>query len=315
MATRDLSRNLPAKKYSHKNPTELRLDFVFSGSGTKFIDIARCLSTLNRKFVSQQAYFYVSKVEIFNNEDAYVDIHTVPDTWTVKNAYRRGRSVFEQMNALADTPISEGLSPKYYDFKVYMSDRHRTTGSADLAMFDINGAYTEHTPQEWVYSELVSQDSDGDLTQQADNFYVHLLGDHNGSPSNWSSVGLVKSYAESRATTQNTPNDSNIDTADPILNMFDTSSEDAMNDIVTNLLNVNDAPPYDLDLYVGQNTVDMAFKGRLATTADIGRKDSIAGFCAPFGLICVDPQDTATSYRLSITLSPGTYHGVYAERV
>lgn len=316
MATRDLSRNLPAKKYSHKNPTELRLDFVFTGSGTRFIDIASALSAINRKFVSQQAYFYVSKVELLNNSDCFVDIHTAPDTWVVKNAYRRGRALYEKMNSHADL-VSEGLSPKYYDFKVYMSSRHRSEGTSNPAMFDINGGFRLHEPQEWAYSEFISQDSDGDLTQEADNFMCHLLGPHTGSSDNWVSIGLVKSYADSRVTTQNEPNDSNIDVTDPLLNLFDSSSEDALNDIVANLMAFNDAPPYDLDEYVGANEVDMAFKGRLVTSTDVGRKAAITGFCAPFGLICVDPQNIGAedNFRISVTLAPGPYHGVYAERV
>jgi len=32
------------------------------------------------------------------------------------------------------------------------------------------------------------------------------------------------------------------------------------------------------------------------------------------GLICVDPQNTASAYRVVINLAQGTYHGVYAER-
>jgi hypothetical protein len=316
MAQRDLSRNLPAKKYAHSQPTELRLSFEFSGNSTQFIDIARALSTINRKFVSQQAYFYVSKVELYNNEDAFVDIHTIPDTWVTKNAYRRGRALFEQMNALVDPPTTGGIVPKYYDFKVYMSDRHRSTGSADPVTYDINAGAEVHVPQEWQYTQLVSADDDGDAIQQADNMYIHMLGDHSGSPNNWTSIGLITSYQESRATTSNLPNESNVDLRDPLMNLFDMSSEEQINDIVTNLINHNDAPPYDLDVYVGGPAgIGMAQQARLVTTSTLGRTATAPGFCAPFGLICVDPQNTATAFRIVITLAPGTYHGCYAERV
>lgn len=315
MANRDLSRNLPAKKYSHSNPTELRLSFEFSGNTTKFIDIARALSAINRKFFSQQAYYYVSKVELYNNEDAFVDIHTLPDTWVTKNAYRRGRAMFEKMNELLDPAVSQIASAQYYDFKVYMSDRHRTTGSAEVNTYDINSAPNPEGVDEWAYSQLISADDDGDATQQADNFYLHMLGGHAGTHANWNSVGLVKSYGESRSTvSQFGPNETAVDLTDPLMNLFDNSSEEQINDIATRLQLDNDETPYDSDVYVGEN-LGMAQQARLVTTTTLGRTDSAPGFCAPMGLICVDPQSTATAYRIVLTLAPGTYHGVYAERV
>lgn len=315
MAKRDLNRNLPAKKYSHSNPTELRLSFEFTGNTTKYIDIARALSAINRKFFSQQAYYYVSKVELYNNEDAFVDIHTLPDTWVTKNAHRRGKMIFEKMNGLLDPAVSGIAAAGYYDFKVFMSDRHRTTGSADVNTYDINSAPNPEGVDEWAYSQLVSADDDGDATQQADNFYLHMLGGHAGTSANWTSVGLIKSYGESRTSVpQFSGDETALDITDPILNLFDNSSEEQINDIATRLQADNDEPPYDRDVYVGEN-LGMAQQARLVTTTTFGRKDQAAGFCAPLGLICVDPQSTATAYRIVITLAPGTYHGVYAERV
>lgn len=315
MSKRDLDRNLPAKKYSHSNPTELRLSFQFEGGTTQYIDIAKALSTINRKFVSQQAYFYVSKVELYNAEDAYVDLHTVPDTWVAKNAYRRGRAVFEKMNGLLDPPVSGIAAAKYYDFKVLMSDRHRTTGTANPVVYEINSAPEPQTAQEWKYSQLISANDDGNATQNADNFYIHMLGESAGSTGNWDSVGLIKSYQDSRSTVQNAPNDGMVLT-DPINNLFDFSSENQINDIMDRLVDDNDAPPYDIDVYVGGSAgIGMVQQCRLVTTSTLGRTAQAPGFCAPFGLICVDPQNTSTAFRLVITLAPGTYHGCYAERV
>lgn len=318
MGKLDLSRNLPAKKYSHKNPTELRLSFEFQGNSTQYIDIAKALSIINRKFISQQAYFYVNRVELYNNNDHYVDIHTVPDTWTTRNAYRRGRAMFEEMNALVEPPVSGIGQPKYYDFKVYMSDRHRTTGTKEPVTYGINAAANPHSAEEWAYSQLVSADDDGDSTQEADNFYLHMIGGHVGSADNWTSVGLIKSYCKSRSTVQGLPNDVNVDISDPLMNLFDSSSEEQINDIATRLTNDNDGPPYDIDVYIGEGQNGMAQQARLVTTTTVGRKDTAAGFCAPFGLICIDPANTTGGddlFRIVIHLAAGTYHGCYAERV
>ena len=231
MAKRNLDRNLPAKKYTHSNPTELRLSFEFEGNSTQFIDIAMAMSAINRKFVSQQAYFYVSKVELYNDEDAFVDIHTLPDTWVTRNAVKRGRAMFEKMNGLLDPSTSGIASAPYHDYKVYMSDRHRTTGSANPSLYDINSASVPTGPDEWVYTRLISADDDGDATQEADDFYLHVLGDHNGSSGNWNSIGLIKSYGESRTTVSNGGTDGAVISSDPLMNLFDNSSEEQINDI------------------------------------------------------------------------------------
>lgn len=303
--------NLPAKKYSKTAPTQLRLSFEFEGNATQFIDIAMALSAVNRKFYRQGVYYYVNSVELYNNEDSYVDLHVCPDTWITKNAWNRGFRMFQQMNALAPASIR----PKYHDFKVYMSDRHRTTGSAIPQTYTINSGNQDVAVDDWQYSQFVSADDDQDMVANADEFYVHILGGHVGSANNWSSVGLIKSYAETRATVPiEQPNDNNIDITDPLLNLFDFSSEEQINDIAQNLLEDNDETPYNLDNYLGETVSTMCQAARLVTSTSLGRVAKAPGFCAPFGLICVDPQNTATAYRIVINLAPGTYHGVYAER-
>ena len=306
--------NLPAKKYSKKAPTTLRLSFTGTGGATQFIDIAHALSAINRKFFRQGCYYYINSVELYNDEDAFVDLHTLPDTWVTKNAWNRGFRNFQAMNALVSTP-----RPKYHDFKVYMSDLHRTTGTMQPKLFDVNSQSATVQTDEWAYSRFTSMDDDGDGTQDADNFYVHMLGNHVGTSSNWTSVGLIKSYGRSRPLPQanepvlpNAAGDGHED--DPINNLFDASSEDALNEIAEILDVDNDATPYDADAYVGQAANNMQHVARLATSISSGRVAKASGFCAPLGLICVDPQSTATSYRVVINLAAGTYHGVYAER-
>ena len=307
--------NLPAKKYTKTAPTQLRLSFEGVGNGTQFVDIAMALSIINKRFYRQGVYYYVNSVELYNNEDAYVDLHVMPDTWGVKNAWNRGFKIYQQMNALAPT----GYRPKYHDFKIYMSGRHVNIGTMSPSMHDINGSQTPFSVGEWVYSRYTSMDSNHDGTPNADEFTVHMLGDNDvqdgsGTSTRFNSIGLLKSYQNSRArqpdAQPNLPTDA---IGDPLANLFDASSEEFVNDLIENLEGDNDETPYNNDLSVGQNG-HMQHVARLATSTQLGRVATAPGFCAPFGLICVDPQSTATAWRLVINLAPGTYHGVYAER-
>lgn len=312
------SSNLPAKSSKKKNPTVTRLSFECSGGATEFIDVGRALSILNRKFFRAGLYYYINSVEIYNNETGVVDFHTLQDSWVTRNAHQRGEALFDKMNDLTGPPMSMVGLPKYHDFKVYMSDLHRTTGSINPSVHGINAAFSigGMTPNDWVYSTFVSADDDGDAIQQADDFNVHMIGPHVGSAANWTSVGLVQSYGDSRQLPHYTDPSLPIEAAaDPMLNIFDYSSEEQLNDIVTNLDNDNDSPPYDLDYYIGESASSMQQVARIGTEIGVGRVGRASGFCAPFGLICIDPHGVSTAFRVVINLATGNYKGVYAERV
>lgn len=300
--------NLPAKKYSKTSPTTLRLSFVGTGGTTRYIDIARALSTINRKFYRQGVYYYVNSVELYNNEDAFVDVHTLPDTWVTKNAWNRGFGIFQKMNSLVDTP-----RPKYHDFKIRMSPGHTESATMDPELFDINSAHSSKSPNEWAFSEITTHHSDGGA---ADEFTLTMIGDDVGAQGNRDSVSLVKSYALSRSYAPLTgePQLRTGHEDDALGQLFDASGDNAQENIAVNLDTLNDETPYST-FYHGENAAGaMQHVARLATGTQTGRVAKASGFCAPFGLICVDPQDAATSWRIVLNLAAGTYHGVYAER-
>ena len=306
--------NLPAKKYKKTSPTQIRLSFEGNGEETQFIDIALALSAINRKFYRQGVYYYVNSVEVYNNETGVIDLHTLPDTWVTKNAWNRAFQIFQKMNSMVGAPMS-AVKPKYHDFKVYMDSRHYANGSMLPSLHTINQGSATVSADDWVYSQFVSADDDGDSNQEADNFYGHMIGGHSGNSDNWDSIGLIKSYAETRGTVNSeTPDDANVDITDPLLNLFDFSPEEQVNDIVQNLLDDNDNPPYNYNQYVGEVTTNLQHVARIGTEHGVGRVGRASGFCAPFGLICLDPHGVETAYRVVLNLAAGTYHGVYAER-
>ena len=300
--------NLPAKKYSKTSPTVSRLSFEGTGGTTKYIDIARALSIINRKFYRQGVYYYVNSVELYNNEDAFVDLHTLPDTWVTKNAHQRAFALFQKMNAQVDTP-----RPKYHDFKILMRSDQTPAITMDPDMYSINSSNASLAPDEWQTSTFTTMKSDGGA---ADEFTVHMLGPHLGSDGNRESIGLVKSYAETRAQPPlaGQPELQSSGHVDPLATLFDSSGDHALENVMDNLDDDNDETPYDADSYIGESASHMQHVARLATSAITGRVAKASGFCAPFGLICVDPQNTATAYRIVINLAQGTYHGIYGER-
>ena len=304
--------NLPAKKYNKTTPTVTRLSFECSGGATEYIDIGLALNRINRRFARSGVYYYVNNVEVYNNETGVVDLHTLPDTYMTKNAWNLGLKKFLKMTNMVDIPAG-----KWNDFRVFMDNRHRTTGSLNPSLYGINAAFqTIDSSETAEYAYMTSADDDGDAIQDADNFSLHMLGPHVGAPSNWSSIGLITSYnvlrqqvslAGDPVTHPDGPND-------PLLNMFDFSSEEFLNEVAENKASMNDLPPYPATFMVGDNIEHMQHVARIGTELGVGRIGRAAGFCAPFGLICVDPHGVSSAFRVVITLAAGTYHGVYAER-
>ena len=130
---------------------------------------------------------------------------------------------------------------------------------------------------------------------------------------------LIQSYQDSRAMPQaSSPTlDSDL-SADPLINIFDYSSEEQMNEIIDNLAVDNDEAPYNHDNYVGRHNSSMSHVARIGTEVGLGRVGRSAGFCAPFGLICIDPHSfdsgSGTTFRVVVNYAAGNYKGVYAER-
>lgn len=310
--------NLPAKKYKKGTPCVTRLEFEMTGSQPQYIDVAKALSAANRRLYRQGCYYYIQHIEVYNNSNETVDFLTLPDNWITRSAYRRAKALWDAQHDRV-LKVAPGSTSKYHDFKVYMDAQHRTIGSERVNTHGWAGSTTNLISDDWEYSQFISADDNQNATADADNFYIHMVGDHDGVATNWDSIGAIKSYADTRGRVQDAqPLLPAGLQADPLANLIDYSSEEQMNDLLTMVDDQdNESPPYDADVYVGQQSNHLQHVGRAVTTAENGRVAMVAGFCAPLGLIGVDPTGLAPTddFRIVVVLAPGTYNGVYAERM
>lgn len=315
--------NLPAKKYKHSNPTELRLCFeVDATQNYAWIDLAQCLSIVNRKAYRQHAYYYVQKMSLYDNETNFVDVNVAPDTYVTRNAVVRGKAIWDDMNERVAGKVG-GFIPKFHDYKVYLEARQKDSDNLVPYGYSVEtSVLAAPLPAgEWIYSEYVSADSNRNTSADPDAFTVHILGDDTTS-----SRGLIRSYALTRRLPQQEePRVPGQLETDDLLNVMDYSDEEQVNEILNHLDLHNDDHPYSQDFYIGSDDFTVPNIGtfanqyqhvaRLATVQDSNRVATIGGFCAPFGLIALDLSGITNDARIVIELAPGTYHGVYAERV
>jgi hypothetical protein len=326
------SKPIPANRYLRYRLTNS------SSAGTEtshFIDLARDLSAINRKLMRQGRCYHVKRISIvstntiaghthvdqseipgvssFTQPAGFVSFSVAPDTWVTRNAWKRGFESFKLMNEAATPPNMDGnLKAKWQDFKVYLSDDHRTSGNI-LRPVDNKNNEVSGTGASWDYTVLESPDG----VDNADSFNVHLLGGHvaqSGSAAPWTTIGLIKSYGESRLTvSSNDPNGDAVNVHDPLLNLFDAGTQ--ADEVITRLLDTNDDPPYALAHYPGDNNNLPGPQVVQQTTLGADGRASVGGFSAMCGLIEIESTSPVADdlYSILVELAPGKYRGIAAD--
>lgn len=318
--SRSAKKMQPAVRY-------LRYELTNSGTpGTEtshYIDLARDLSRVNRRLYRQGRDYHVKRITIVSSNSGQsqgpspgtqfalhagrVSFSTAPDSWVARSAWQRGFKMWNKMNAQA-TELTNDMSGTYHDFKVFLTDDHRAGIAGQLIPKDNGG--NDAQSGEWIYSRIVAPTSGGSGN---DEYQMHMLGAHNGSPGTYTSVGLIQSYGDSRASVSfdDSPDVPSAASDDPLMNLFDDG--DTMNDIIGNLEILNDTPPYD-DLYPGATNMPKPLVVQDTTLGTDG-KATVGGFSALCGLIEIEATSPLANDRYSVLveLAPGKYRGIKAD--
>ena len=323
--SRSGKKNTPAVRY-------LRYELTNSPNGgtetSHFIDLARDLSAINRRLMRQGRAYHVKRISIvssntiaahnvadltsfpgvtdFTQNAGRVTVAVAPDSWTVRNAWKRGFKVWNMHREEASRAAGNTLKSKFDDFKVYLSNDHRV--ATMLTPKDNGGNNLQFG--EWNYADVFTSDG----TTSADAFQLHLLGGHVGSTGSLTSVGLVKSYGESRTTVDtDQPNVPSTASTDPLVNTFDHGT--VIDEVVGQMIAENDNPPYDVTNYPGSD-------GNMAkpivvqqTTLGADGRASVGGFTAICGLLELETTSPKANdvYSVLVELAPGSYRGIAAD--
>lgn len=300
---------------NHYQPavTSLRYELTNSASEntetSHFIDLARDLSIVNRRLYRSGRNYHVKRITVISkntpNLGSRVAACVIPYSWVSVGAWKRGLRVWNEMNAIASENLAGDITATWHDFKVAMSLDFQ---SATLARVKDNGSnlYDLGT---WDYSQMVTPDG---VTGE-DPFFLHMLGGHDGTIGNFDSVGLIKSYGESRPTVEDgSPNVPGTASDDPLVNVFDYGT--TVDEVVDLLEGDNDLPPYDISEYPGDDTNGP----KPIVVSDCTIVDGMAkmpGFNAMLGQIEFEITSPLPSdvYSVLVELSAGKYKGIKSE--
>lgn len=300
-----------------------QLTFLVGDGSPYYIDLAECLSQVNRQ-AYRQGYVYL--VESFTWQHSApppavssVNMISLPTSWTVYQSWKKSKRLWDKMNRQAS-----GIAyPAYHDYKVFM-DRVHYQGHAGVTsnLLPVDGGLNlfSNVGREWHYSQYVTPTSGGSAAA-AENC-AHMLGPDDatnnvglGVDGSWA---IIQAYGATRVTVgldePQLPGDAS---ASWQTELFDTGEVES--DIVQHLEHYNDQPPYahaldatsgaDNPIYVGGSESGLTGH-RLATVVPIGTETVYApGGEVPLGLLQINGTDGG---KLTINLAPGVYKGIAA---
>lgn len=284
--------------------------------GNSFVDLAECLSILNRRKYEQGRMYHISKMSLMVNTPTtvsgdYVNClsATAPNTWVTANAWYKAKKIWQEMRnqVLADNP---SLKSKWDDFKVYLNNDHFTAGQTS------NVTPLSTKEGEWNMATMTLPDwSVGDTAKEFD---IGLCDANAGSVAggNLTYGGIIYNYAESRA---------RVDTNQPLtgdpadswgIRVLDIGGQES--ELTDQIVGENDNPPYDVDDYPGTNANNILQLHPGVAVNNYNLVTNQSGFYVPCGLLKIAiGQNSAQSAGdlgpvLTLTMTPGTYQGVHA---
>ena len=306
----DWGRSTNRRYQKFETRLNFRVNHTSNAQDSVYIDLAQCLSIVNRKLVRQGQVFKVKGMRAFSADDSAdtlaMSVSVLPRTWVMFNAYKKARSLWNQMNQEALAALGTGNMPKYYDFKVFFDmehfDNHHNSDGGDLTtnLFPVDSDGNALSDVgEWVYSKYETSAS------SPLEMNIHMLGTHatdagvsTGSsgrdlPSDQGSIGCILAYQQSRGaafTDQDLVGlDQNVDIDSPWAQLFAGDSQ--MQQVLTDLDVDNDGPPYPADYLGGiQHPEGVQVAHGFIGGGDLtrGTAGSYGTFEAPMGLVKLD---------------------------
>ncbi len=298
-------------------PAQRVLSFLVPG-GDSYVDIADCLSKVNRRAYRQGMKYAIGKIEFaFIQNQSVVSVvalgvKTAGDTWVVHNAWKKAQAHWLQQQRRARRLIGAGAKPAYEDFKVYLDDAHRA-GSTIPCYASDNAVVSSG---EWDYSVFHVEAEDHSIAEYA----LHIIG---GDVST-TDKGLILAYQNSRATVQAENPDLPTEYSANLYAQLADDLDDVAAHVADDMEDENDEPPYDRDDYTGNDTnCDVPWVQEMQVASAGLPNATLDGFVAECGLlrfevVAYDANGSAVDLGNSlmnvyVTLVPGNYKGIMAK--
>lgn len=281
---------MPARKKSSRYPVERKFMIAVGGNTNVLVDVAKCLSAVNRRLY-RQGKIYTVKVEMITPaaDGIGFTMKAVPDTWMVKKAWELAHTTRERQLSL-----SERRRGRWDDFRVGWSSSLQT----GIAPKQADGS-TDYTIDESQISKI------HDSTDDVDNGLV-LWGSARDTTNNL--FGIIEQYDQIGNTLSSQPG------GNPSLDAYtqahpDAALVEAAGDLATEQ---GDDPPYDADGIVGATDVGSTILPQMGQ-AGSGNGSARNSYTVdlPLGLLKIE-NGNSNGHAVLFTVMKGDYKGVKA---
>jgi hypothetical protein len=154
-------------------PAMRHLRFQITNSGTPgnetshYIDLARCLSLTNRRLYQQGRNYFVKKITVTSRDtqSGLVSVGAAGSSWPVHQGWKMAKKMWDEMRqghgGAPGSGMPVSVTPaKWSDFKVWLTDGHRTVGNAgELLPLDNGNNVVDTTNAEWNHATYYSPGS------------------------------------------------------------------------------------------------------------------------------------------------------------
>ncbi len=301
-----------------------------TNQGPQFVDLAGGLSAVNRALYRQGHYYEIASVQLaikgsaevtLEDDDLLVVVSTIPDTWMSRSSYRKSKKVWDYMNrqALKSGAVGSQIEGHWADYKLYMNEGHKDQVDGGLVYLPTDQAGNAVTQDDWVYSKFVLPDSGA----TPDTAFMFMLGATDGSYPTVDAFGCIDEWFKGRPQVQ--PGPELPSTIDDSLYAYIQDVGDQLDDIIEDLMEDNDNPPYNVDACVGAGEAHGPWVAKQFHIDELGYPkggDTVGGFTAPLGLlafqlsgVAFDAPLDAFTCEVVINLRSGEYKGVKAHEI
>lgn len=189
-----------------------------SGGDTNYYNLAKDLAVLNgrnEEITDRKGnlFGYWCKVETVSAANDVLVLSYIPNTWKVRNAFRRFHFARDEM--FRDAGITKREMGKYgRTLRPYLSYDHKTDGDQPLRLWDVGTqSGVSATGGEWTYSKMGAtvpwkgndSTTDVDSKEMVDEYELTILDDHEVQSAEsstrgtiYKTVGMVQAYMQDR---------------------------------------------------------------------------------------------------------------------
>lgn len=275
------------------------------GADTRYYNLAQDLAATNARneeITDREGHLfgYWVKVTLISTASDVLTLATVPNTWKVRNAFRKFHFARERM--FRDAGVTKREMGKYgRTIRPYFSQDHETNGSQALRLFNVGTlASGDATGGEWTYSTLASSPTlttsenleDTDLPG-VDHWTLTILGSHkieatsSDGVKTWSSVSMVQAYNQDRM--EEIP-DATADSSIVSLNnpLASLETQTLTSGEITEIAQEQqyEEPPYDISDAGDSTEAVSIFVPTTANTTPAGSSRSVTMF-VPAGILAI----------------------------